>query len=157
MTQFFKFIIAMVISFIPGIFGVMFTPHGASDTWYNALAKSTLTPDGMVFMVAWLILYALLGVALFLVMNNKRPNAPRGRAYALFALQMILNAMWSYVFFGLHLVGMGLFVLGALIIASVWMARVFWEINRGASLLTWVYIAWSCFAMYLNSMIYYLN
>ena len=89
MKQFFKFIIAIVISFIPVIFGVMFTPHGGSDMWYNGLMKSGLTPDGMVFMVAWIVLYALLGIALFMIMNNKRPNAPRGRAYALFALQMI--------------------------------------------------------------------
>lgn len=157
MKKFFLFIMAEIISFIPGAFGVMFTPRGASDVWYNGLIKSTLTPDGAVFAWAWIILYAILGIALFLIINNNRTRIPRGRAYALFALQMILNAMWTYVFFGLHMVGMGLFVLAALIIASAWMARVFWNISHGAGIITWIYIAWLFFAMYLNGVIYYLN
>ena len=66
MKKFFLFVLAIFISFLPGIFGVMFTPSHSDDVWYNALNNSVLTPDGWVFGVAWTILYALLGIALFL-------------------------------------------------------------------------------------------
>ena len=72
MKKIFQFILAMIISYIPGFFGVVFTPHNASDAWYNALNKSVLTPDGWVFSVAWTILYALLGWALYLIISNDK-------------------------------------------------------------------------------------
>ena len=71
----------MFFGFLPGFFGMMFTPSGPSDAWYNALNKSVLTPDGWVFGVAWAVLYALLGLALFLIMNTPRPSAGKSRSY----------------------------------------------------------------------------
>ena len=99
MKKFFTFIFAIIISFIPGIIGIFFTPHGASNVWYNSLAKSVLTPAGWVFSVAWTILYILLGIALFLVIDSKKNRIDKSNAYWLFAGQMALNALWSYVSF----------------------------------------------------------
>lgn len=157
MKRVFKFIVAMIISFIPGVIGAMFAPGGAADAWYHTLDKSVLTPDGIWFSVVWTILYALLGVALFLVMDNWRSRMPRGRAYALFAAQMALNALWTYLFFGLHMAGMAMGVLVLLILVAIWMARAFRPISRAASYLVWPYILWMLFAAYLNGVIVYLN
>ena len=77
MKNFFMFVLAIVISFIPGIIGVAFTPSHSNDAWYNALSNSVLTPDGWVFGVAWTILYAILGVALFLVMKDEKTRQSR--------------------------------------------------------------------------------
>ena len=157
MKKFFQFIIAMLISFIPGIFGVIFTPHNASDAWYNALNKSGLTPDGWVFGVAWTILYALLGWALYLIVSNEKARVSKARAYILFAMQVILNFAWTYLYFGLHMVGAALVVLIGLIVIAVWMAREFKFISRFASYLVWPYIIWMLFATYLNASILFLN
>ena len=157
MKNFFMFVLAIVISFIPGIIGVAFTPSHSNDAWYNALSNSVLTPDGWVFGVAWTILYAILGVALFLVMKDEKTRQSKAKAYILFAAQMGLNALWTYSFFGLHLVGWALVTLVALIAISVWMAFAFKPFNKYASYLVWPYIAWLLFALYLNGTIWVLN
>ena len=157
MKKFWTFIFAVVVSFIPGIIGVFFTPHGNSHVWYEALAKSSLTPAGWVFGVAWTILYLLLGIALFLVINNKTSRASKAKAYWLFAGQMALNALWSIIFFGLHMPALALLALIFLIVVSIFMARAFKVFSSAASYLVWPYIIWMCFATYLNATIMFLN
>lgn len=157
MKRLIQFCVAMVISFLPGIFGVFFTPHGDSDVWYMALTKSGLTPPGVVFGAAWTILYALLGFALFLVIKSARGKAEKMLSYILFGSQMLLNAGWTYLFFGLHMTGFALVMLLALFIVSIWMARVFDGIDRKAMLLVVPYLLWMIFAFYLNAYIVLLN
>ena len=157
MKKFFLFVLAIFISFLPGIFGVMFTPSHSDDVWYNALNNSVLTPDGWVFGVAWTILYTLLGIALFLVMKNEKSRQNKSKAYVLFAAQMGLNALWTYLFFGLNFVGAALLCLVALIVISIWMAIAFKPFSRAAYYLIWPYIAWLLFALYLNGTILLLN
>lgn len=158
MKKILKFVLAMVLAFIPGAIGVMFTPSGASDAWYNALGKSVLTPDGWVFGVAWTILYALIGIALFLVMNTMgRGAAIKRRAYVLFGVQMVLNALWTYLFFGAHMAVVAFAVILALIFTTIRMMRSFFAVNRAAAYLLIPYIAWLLFATYLNGAILYLN
>ncbi len=157
MRKIIRFIFAMILSFVPGIIGVMFTPHGASDAWYNLQNKSVLTPHGSVFGIAWTILYALLGISLFLIMNNERTRINKTKSYLLFLLQMVLNALWTFLFFGLHAAGAAMVVLVLLIIVAIWMARAFFPISRVASYLVWPYIIWCLFAAYLNAMMIYLN
>ena len=157
MKKFWNFIFAMIISFIPGVIGVFFTPHGDSHVWYESLSKSMLTPAGWVFSVAWTILYILLGIALFLIISNDNKRISKSRAYWLFFGQMVLNALWSIVFFGLHMPALALLVLAFLIVVSIYMARAFRPINKWASYLVWPYIIWMCFATYLNATIMFLN
>ena len=157
MKRLIQLCVAMIISFLPGIFGVFFTPHGDSDLWYDLLVKSNLTPPGVVFGAAWTVLYALLGFALFLVIKSARGKAEKIFAYVLFASQMLLNAGWTYLFFGLHMTGFALVVLLALFIVSIWMARVFNGIDRKAMLLVVPYLLWMMFAFYLNAYIVLMN
>ena len=135
----------------------MFTPSHSDDVWYNALNNSVLTPDGWVFGVAWTILYTLLGIALFLIMNNTKTRLSKTKAYVLFIAQMVLNALWTYLFFGLHMVGAAIACLVALIVVSIWMLVVFKPISKMASYLVWPYVIWMCFALYLNGTIWVLN
>ena len=151
------FIIAMLISFSAGIFGVFFTPHGNSNIWYNGLIKSGLTPAGGVFSVAWTILYILLGLALYLIIKKARAHADKIRAYILFAIQLVLNGLWSYMFFAAHLPAFALVMLMVLFVVAVWMARVFDGIDRRAAYLVIPYILWMMFAFYLNAYIVLMN
>jgi len=153
----FLFIWAMAISFLPGAFGYIFTPKHSDDVWYNALNNSVLTPDGWVFGVAWTILYALLGIALYLIMAKDKTRISKTRSYVLFVVQLILNGLWTYLFFGLNLVAPALLTVAALIIVSIWMMIAFRPISKAASNLVWPYIIWLCFAMYLNGTILFLN
>lgn len=157
MKKFLKFVLAMVLAFLPGIVGVMFTPNGTSDAWYNALNKSVLTPDGWVFGVAWTILYALLGISLYFVMTSNRMVTYKTRPYALFGVQMALNALWCYLFFGLHMVELAFVTLVALVAVSIWMMRSFHRISRAAAYLVVPYVLWLLFALYLNGTILFIN
>ncbi len=157
MKRLIQLCVAMVISFLPGIFGVFFTPHGDSDLWYLLLVKSNLTPPGAVFGAAWTILYALLGFALYLVIKSARGKSEKILAYVLFGSQMLLNAGWSYVFFGLHMTALALVVLLTLFIVSAWMARVFFGIDRKATYLVIPYLLWMMFAFYMNAYIAVMN
>ncbi|MBR2286013.1 MAG: tryptophan-rich sensory protein [Alphaproteobacteria bacterium] len=157
MKKFWSFIFAVVVSFIPGIIGVFFTPHGDSHIWYESLSKSVLTPAGWVFSVAWTILYLLLGIALFLIINNKTTRIDKSKSYWLFFGQMVLNALWSIIFFGMHMPALGLLALIMLIVVSIFMERAFRPISKAAAYLVWPYIIWMCFATYLNATIMFLN
>lgn len=158
MKTFWMFILAIVISFVPGIIGGFFSPMApGANEWYNGLLQSALTPNGWVFSIAWLILYAVLGVALYLIMRSTKSRQNKALPYALFIAQMGFNALWSYLFFGLHMVGGALICLVALVVVAIWMAIAFKRISHGASYLVWPYIAWLLFALYLNGTILILN
>lgn len=157
---FLKFLFAMFLSFLPGILGLFVAPMmGGENIWYNSLNNSSLTPAGWVFPVAWTILYFLIGLALFLVMNKSNTNRryDKTNAYILFAINIIFNALWSFVFFGAGLPEVALIILTALIVTAIFMARSFFRISHAAFWLVLPYILWLMFAFYLNGMIIYLN
>ena len=157
---FLKFIFAMFLSFLPGIAGLLVAPvEGGDNLWYNTLNVSLLTPAGWVFSVVWSVLYFLLGLALFLVMkkNNSKKQYNKTFAYIFFVINMIFNVLWTYSFFGAHLIETALVILIVLIVNAIFMARAFYRINQAAFWLVVPYILWLFFAFYLNGMILYLN
>ncbi len=156
MKKFLLFVLAIVVSFLPGIIGMLFSPDGASDLWYNALNKPWLTPNGWVFAVVWPILYFILGIALYLIIVDKTRYS-KAMPYGAFAAHVLLNALWSYLFFGLNMMGAGLIVLLVLIGVTIWMMRAFRPISRAAYYLVWPYLVWLLFALYLNGSILFLN
>ena len=155
---FLKFVFAMFLSFLPGFIGVMVTPiETGGNAWYNSLNIPALMPAGWVFSVVWTILYFLLGLALFFIMQNKYSEQIKTSAYILFAINIFFNALWSYAFFGAHLPEVALLILTALIVTNIFMARAFFRISTVAFWLIIPYILWLMFAFYLNGMIIYLN
>ena len=157
MKKFFNFILAILIAFLPGIFGVVFTPSHSNDVWYNALNNSVLTPDGWFFGFAWTVLYTLLGIALFLIMNNTKNRQSKTKAYTLFIAQLVLNGFWTYLFFGVHMITASVLCLIILLAVSIWMLVAFKRISKPAYYLVWQYVLWLCFALYLNGTIMMLN
>lgn len=154
----FRFVLAMFLSFLPGIIGVIFTPIATGENlWYNTLENSLFTPAGWVFSAVWMILYLLIGIALFIVMQTTKRRYSKSGAYVLFAINVILNTLWSVVFFGTHLPEIALLVLMMLIIVAIFMAREFYRINSSAFWCVLPYVLWLMFAFYLNGMIVYLN
>ncbi len=125
--------------------------------WYQGLAKPALTPPNWLFGPAWTLLYVLMGVAFYRVLRGD-PAAPgRGRAIALFAAQLVLNAGWSFAFFATHRPALGLAVilpLEALILATIFAFR---RVDRIAAFCLMPYALWVAFATYLNAGIFVLN
>jgi len=152
-----KFITSIILSFIPGWFGRLFSPSGNASQWYDGLIKSFLNPPGFVFGIIWPILYLMLAIAFYLVIKDKNGKKLLNPVTILFGAHLILNGLWSFIFFGAHLPILGAINIALLITVSIIMQRKFAAINRFAGYLIIPYIAWLCFALYLNTSIIFLN
>jgi tryptophan-rich sensory protein len=129
---------------------------GYGNPWFDALTKPEAMPPGWVFGAAWTILYILMGLALAMILNAR---GARGRplALALFFAQLVLNYSWSPIFFALHELRLALFVIAAMLVLSIAATVRFAKVRRTAALLMLPYLAWLCFAGYLNYRIIELN
>jgi tryptophan-rich sensory protein len=124
--------------------------------WYDALAKPAWTPPNAVFAPVWTILYVLMAVAAWLVW--RRAGFMRaGVALSLFIAQLVLNALWSYLFFGAHRADLAFFEIVVLWAVILVVAVLFWREVRAAGVLMLPYLAWVGFAACLNFALWQLN
>ena len=135
--------------------GLMMTD--STWTWYQSLKQPALTPPSWVFAPVWTALYIMMGVALFLVWRRSTRRVKVGVAVVAFAMQLLLNAIWTPVFFGLQDPGAALIIIGLLWLAILTTIVLFWRLSRAASILMMPYILWVSFASYLNYAIVVLN
>ena len=134
-----------------GILGMFFTVS-AIPVWYSTLVKPTFSPPNWIFGPVWTILYILMGVSLYLVWTSKKKVVP-----TVFWVQLILNALWSIIFFGMHNPKLALTdILALWFFISLTIDR-FAKINKLAGNLLIPYIAWVSFAVFLNFSIAILN
>jgi benzodiazapine receptor len=147
---------SVILPLLAGFIGSFFT-RSSVDTWYVTLTKTSFNPPGVVFAPVWTILYVLMGVSLFLVWRRGTAD-PRVRlGMGLFAVQLVLNTLWSVAFFGAKSP-----LAGAVVIVALWAVIlanlvVFARISRWAGALLVPYILWVTFASVLNFSIYFLN
>jgi tryptophan-rich sensory protein len=134
---------------LTAIFGSRFLP----GSWYESLAKPTWNPPNWVFGPAWTVLYIAIAVAGWLVW---RAPAARG-ARLLWCGQLVLNAAWSWLFFGLHRADLALADIAVMLLLILAFVVVCWRPNRRAALLFVPYALWVGFALSLNLAIVVLN
>lgn len=151
-----KLLIAIAVSELAGIIGSVFTTSSMTD-WYTGIAKPALNPPAWVFSPVWITLFALIGIAAFLVWKKGLDRKDVFIALGLFVVQLVLNVLWSIIFFGLRSPD------GALIeIVFLWLAILativaFAKVSRPAAWLLTPYILWVSFAAYLTCAIWVLN
>jgi benzodiazapine receptor len=126
-------------------------------TWYAGLAKPGFTPPNWAFPVAWTILYALMAYALWRILALPKSCPGRAGAIIAFFVQLALNGLWSFAFFGAQSPSAGLVVIAALIVAILATMASFWKLDRTAALLLVPYLAWVSYAALLNGTIWRLN
>lgn len=129
---------------------------GYGNPWFEALDKPFFMPPGWVFGVVWPILYALLGIAVAMILAEP-PSAARTKALILFFVQLALNFAWSPLFFAAHAVMAALVTIFVMTAIAAMAAGQFWRIRRVAGALMLPYLAWLCFAAALNAAIDRLN
>ena len=152
----FKLIVAITISELAGIIGSVFTTPSIA-TWYATLAKPVLNPPAWIFGPVWTTLYALMGIAAFLVWKQGLDRKDVRIALGLFVIQLALNTLWSIIFFGLHNPGAAFVEIVFLWLAIVATIVAFSRISRPAAWLLVPYVAWVGFAGYLNFALWMLN
>jgi tryptophan-rich sensory protein len=136
-----------------GIGSLYTTP--AIPVWYASLQKPAWNPPNWLFGPVWTLLYLSMAVAVWLVWRERGFAA--SLPLALFAVQLILNALWSIIFFGWKRPGLALveiFFLWAAIFATM---LSFWRVSQIAAWLMWPYLMWVTFAGFLNLAIWKLN
>jgi len=121
---------------------------GPGSAWFQSLTKPAIYPPPWLFGVVWPLLFALLGVALYLVWRTD--HAGRRLALGLFLAQMALNVAWTPVFFLAEDLALALGVIGGLLLLAVPMAVAFGRVERAAGLLVVPYLLWVAFAAVLN-------
>ncbi len=140
------------VTFAAAMSGGYFRP----GDWYRDLSKPSWNPPDFLFPIAWTILYAMMAVAAWLVWEAVGwPAAlvPIG----LWLVQLVLNALWSALFFGMKRMDLALVDVALLWLAIVGTIIAFWPINALAGWLMVPYLAWVSFAAFLNLTILRLN
>lgn len=132
--------------------GSMFLP----GQWYVDLAKPAWTPPSGVFGPVWTALYVTMILAVYLVWTKGDP-ARRSLAYAFYAVQIVLNGLWSFLFFGLHRTDLAMVDLAALLLATAGTVVACGKAHRPAGLVLAPLLAWVGFATVLQAAIWSLN
>jgi benzodiazapine receptor len=156
LKSFFQLLFAIVVSELAGVVGSVFTVS-AIPTWYAGLAKPAFNPPAWIFGPVWTTLYALMGIAAFLIWRAGSSRKDVKIALSVFGGQLILNALWSIIFFGLHAPGAAFAEIIVLWAAIAFTITVFFKISRPAAYLLAPYILWVSFAAYLNYAIWALQ
>lgn len=153
--SFWRLLLSLAIPLSAGVLGSLFTTP-AVQSWYLTINRPVWIPPSWLFGPVWTSLFIMMGVALYLVWSTKMNNKAR-MSLKLFAAQLVLNVLWSVIFFG-----MGNFWLAFGEILVLWIFILitivsFGKVNRVASWLMVPYILWVTFASYLNFTIASLN
>jgi translocator protein len=177
MKNIIKLTVSLGIGAAASAIGSLFTTP-AINTWYAGINKSPLTPPGPVFGIVWTILFLLMGISLYLVWKKNweiilPENKPKTwnrlsdkllwgewrkiNVVLVFAAQLILNVLWSYIFFAREAPGAAFFELLMLWVAIAYTIANFARISKTAAYLLVPYILWVSFAGYLNFAVWQLN
>ena len=151
----FRLIICIVICIMAGIIGSIFTSRNI-PTWYATINKPSFNPPNWVFGPVWTTLYIMMGVSLFLIWRQRDAMSISPAIY-FFAIQLILNALWSIIFFGMKLMLVGFIEICTLWIFILLSIISFYGISPVASILLLPYLLWVSYASVLNFSIYKLN
>ena len=131
-------------------------PVGSENGWYAALAKPAATPPDWLFPVAWTTLYALMGLALAMILHARGARG-RGMAIALFALALVLNLIWTPLFFGAHRVTLAWMLIVAMLLSGIAATVAFGRIRTAAAWALVPYLVWIAYAGVLTWRIDQLN
>ena len=154
--KYIRAIVSIAIAQCAGIIGSLFTTANI-PTGYATLTLPAWNPPSWIFAPVWTTLYALMGVAAFIVWEQRRMDGRVPFALSVYGIQLVLNAAWSIIFFGMHNIGLALAELIVLDIFILITLVLFWRIRPIAGVLLLPYLTWALFATYLNYTILMLN
>lgn len=151
-----KLLISIVACQCVGLISSIFTTPSI-PTWYATLQKPPFTPPNWLFAPAWITLYLLMGISAFIIWRRGVDNRRVREALIVFLIQLILNGLWSVVFFGLKSPLYGVVVIIVLWIAILFTILKFFKLSPVAGGLLLPYILWVSFAAALNISVWVLN
>lgn len=151
-----KLIVSIAICLSIGVIGSLFTTPQING-WYQTLQKPSWNPPNWLFGPVWTLLYILMGIALYIVWKKPTFRKIKTTAIILFAIQLLLNLAWSWIFFRQHQIGWALVEISVLWLFILLCIFSFAGIYKSAGWLLVPYISWVSFALILNYTIWQLN
>jgi benzodiazapine receptor len=151
-----KLLASIIICQLAGVIGSLFTSP-AIPTWYAALVKPTFNPPNWVFAPVWISLYFLMGISAYLVWRKGTENPRVNLALRFFIIQLILNSIWSVLFFGFRFPLLGFVEIILLFFFILLTVVYFFKVSKIAGILLLPYILWVSFAAVLNFSLWRLN
>lgn len=145
----FYIITTILIGTIPSIFVFK------SMNVYNSLNRPPLSPPPIVFPIAWTILYILMGISIYIIMQSKRKLKKNARL--IYYIQLVTNALWAPIFFGFKEYFLAFLWILMLIVFVITMIFTFYKISKKAAYIQIPYLLWLLFASYLNFGVFVLN
>ncbi len=156
MNNFSKLLISTVGCLAIGFLGSIATTP-AIPTWYSTLNKPSFNPPNWIFAPVWTTLYVLMGISLYLIWKKGFKNKENKMAIQVFLIQLGLNLIWSFLFFGFQNPLLAFFEIiilwGAILLTII----KFYKISKISAYLLLPYILWVSFASFLNLFIVILN
>ena len=153
MNKSIKLILCILLPLLVGGISGYFTSQSIPN-WFVYLNKPRFTPPNYLFGPVWTLLYILMGISFYLVINKPKVN---WLLVSVFITQLILNFFWSFIFFNAHNLGLALFEIILLWASILAMIILFYKTNKWAAILNIPYLLWVSFATLLNYSIYSLN
>lgn len=151
-----KLLVSIGVCLLAGFIGSIFT-FQAIPTWYATLNRPSIAPPNWIFGPVWTTLYILMGIALYLVWEKGLDKKEVKIGLIWFAIQLILNTKWSFLFFGMHSPLYGLVAIVFLWFSILLTIIYFFKVSKAAGWLLVPYILWVSFAAYLNYSFWLLN
>lgn len=149
-------LVFILITVLTALVGSFFSTSGMP--WYDTvLIRPDFTPPKWVFPIAWNTIFVCTTLSAIILWSKPLSTSRRRWIFGLFALNAILNVLWSYLFFELHKIGPAfgeMILLEATVLALIILS---WKHSKLASALLLPYLVWIAFATYLTSLIYQLN
>lgn len=148
------FLLCIILPLLVGGISGIATVSGIKD-WYVHLNKPFFNPPNYLFGPVWSLLYLLMGVSFYMILQSK--SVTKKKAILIFFIQLFLNFWWSFLFFKFQLLGISMIEIFLMWLSILWMIIEFKKINKTAAYLQIPYLAWVTFASLLNASIWYLN
>jgi benzodiazapine receptor len=148
-------IVFLVICLAVSALGGLITATSVGS-WYQALERPSFNPPDWVFAPVWTILYVMMAIAGWRVWR-RTSFENIGKALVVFAVQLGLNLLWSFLFFGLQRIDLALIEIVILLFVIIFNTIMFWRVDRWAGMLFVPYVLWVGFATVLNTSLWWLN
>lgn len=124
---------------------------------YNSLIKPTFAPPSYVFLIVWPVLYLMMAIAVYKILMQREQGQTINKAVTFYVIQLVLNFLWTIIFFRLRLIGLAFIELMILLVFVLLTTFEFFRHNKFAGLLMIPYIFWLCFAGVLNYVFWMIN
>ncbi len=142
----------LILCYLPSLTAVFVS----TGDWYQELNKPSWNPPSWLFGPVWMTLYTMMAVSAWLVWRRGGWSV-QWRPLSVFVVQLALNALWTPLFFAMHLPGVALVEIALLWLMLVITIGLFYRVHRSAAGLLLPYLGWVSFAAFLNYTIWHLN